>query len=281
MSTDHLAGDLPTASWRLVDTGTHEGATNMAIDEAIMLAVSEGRVPPTVRFYGWDPPCVSIGYAQSMRGEIDLDACRCYGYTWVRRPTGGRAVLHIDELTYSVIAPQREPRVTGDIVTSYRRLSRGLVAGLRCLGCDVVQAGEQSYVTRNEQSSACFDVPSHYEVTVRGRKLVGSAQARRKGVVLQHGALPLTGDVARLADVLALPEDERRVLRAKLGERAISLESALDHVISMSEASAAMAEGFAKALNLALVPGDLSPYELAKATHLQQHYAGDEWTFSR
>ena len=80
------------AVWRLLKTGAHGGATNMAIDEAILTAVSEGRSPPTIRFYAWEPPCVSIGYAQSMRDGVDLDACRGYGYTWVRRPTGGRAV---------------------------------------------------------------------------------------------------------------------------------------------------------------------------------------------
>ena len=101
---------LPRSTWRLVSMRAHDGATNMAIDEAIMIAVAEGRSPPTVRFYGWTPPCVSIGYAQSMRETVDLDACRAHGYTWVRRPTGGRAVLHVDELTYSITAPQGEPR---------------------------------------------------------------------------------------------------------------------------------------------------------------------------
>ncbi len=204
---------LPPATWRLINTGVSDGAANMAVDEAIMRSVAEGMSLPTLRFYGWEPPCVSVGYSQSVRKEVDLDRCRERGYTWVRRPTGGLAILHIDELTYSVVAPRGEARVAGDIITSYRRLSLGLVEGLRTLHGGVVQADLMEADGGLEKSAACFDVPSHYEVTAYGRKLVGSAQVRRNGVVLQHGALPLEGDVARLVDVLALPEPDRVTLR--------------------------------------------------------------------
>lgn len=251
----------------------------MAVDEAIMLGVAEGQSPPTLRFYGWQPPCVSIGYAQSMREEIDLEACRGRGYTWVRRPTGGRAVLHIDELTYSIAALQTEPRLQGDIITSYRRLSLGLVAGLHLLGCDAIQADERRQVQGD--SAACFDVPSHYEVTAMGRKLVGSAQVRRRGVVLQHGALPLIGDVARLADVLALPGTEQSALRAKLFQRAIALEEAAGRSVSFDEAATALSAGFAQALNVRLEPGVLSQGEYERAAQLCAKYRGDEWTFQR
>jgi len=274
--------DLPRSTWRLLNTGFHDGAINMAIDEAIMLAVAEKRSPPTLRFYGWEPPCVSVGYAQSLQSEIDLDACLRKGYTWVRRPTGGRAVLHIDELTYSVTASQAEPRMAGDILTSYRRLSLGLVVGLCELGCDVVQAGQQPSAKEDDESAACFDVPSHYEVTaLGGRKLVGSAQVRRWGVVLQHGALPLRGDVSRLADVLALLESDRERLRRKLRSRAIALDEALDRDAALDEVAAALAEGFAQALNLELVPMALSTYERGQVDRLQARYAGDEWTFNK
>ena len=272
---------MSEATWRLLNTGLNDGATNMAVDEAILLAVAEGRSPPTLRFYGWQPPCVSIGYAQSLRDEVDLDACRGHGYTWVRRPTGGRAVLHIDELTYSVTAAQEDPRVAGDIVTSYRRLSLGLVAGLRLLGCGAVQAGRQPRGERDvaeARSAACFDVPSHHEVMALGRKLVGSAQVRRKGVVLQHGALPLMGDVSRLVDVLALDEPSRASLRAKLRWRAIALDEALGGPVSFDQVAAALQEGFARALNLVLEPGELSADEQADVVRLRAKYEGDDWT---
>lgn len=266
---------FPRTTWRLLDTGHAEGAMNMAIDEAILLAVAGNRSPPTLRFYGWCPPCVSVGRAQSLEREIDLAACQRLGYTWVRRPTGGRAILHIDELTYSVAVPQSEERVAGDIVTSYRRLSLGLVAGLRLVGCDIAQAGLRPDARQADKSAACFDVPSHYEVTAKNRKLVGSAQVRRKGVVLQHGALPLSGDVSRVVDVLALPQVERTELRAKLQSRAITLEEALGHGVGRSEVVSAMSEGFGLALNLEWRPGQLSAEEWATAALLQAKYAGE------
>jgi lipoate-protein ligase A len=274
-------GNLPPATWRLINTGVSDGATNMAIDEAIMQSVAKDRSPPTLRFYGWAPPCVSVGYSQSIRKEVDLDRCRDRGYTWVRRPTGGRAILHIDELTYSVVAPLGEGRVVGDIITSYKRLSMGLVEGLRALHGSVVQADRMEAGSGLEKSAACFDVPSHYEVTAYGRKLVGSAQVRRNGVVLQHGALPLEGDVSRLVDVLALPEPDRVALRGKLLERAIALDEVVGRVVPFDEAIEALIGGFGRALNLDFTPGGLSRFEREVAEGLMSRYTGDEWTHVR
>ncbi len=273
--------NLSPVTWRLINTGVSDGAANMAIDEAIMRSVAEGRSPPTLRFYGWAPPCVSVGYSQSVRKEIDLDRCRERGYTLVRRPTGGRAILHIDELTYSVVAPQGEARVAGDIITSYRRLSLGLVEGLRTLHGGVVQADRMDSDGGLEKSAACFDVPSHYEVTAYGRKLVGSAQVRRNGVVLQHGALPLEGDVSRLVDVLALQEPDRVALRGKLLERAIALDEVVGRVVPFDEAAEALAQGFRSALNLEFTLGKLSSFEREAAEGLMSRYTGDEWTHVR
>jgi lipoate-protein ligase A len=251
----------------------------MATDEAIMLAVAAGKVPPTLRFYGWSPPCVSIGYAQSLGQEVDLDACRRYGYSWVRRPTGGRAVLHIDELTYSVIAPLDEPRVRGDILTSYRRLSRGLVTGLRLLGCGAEQANP-SPTRVPAASAACFDVPSPYEILASGRKLVGSAQARRRRVILQHGAIPLRGDVARIADVLVVPEKTREALRDELRHKAIALDCALGRTVTFSECTQALCHGFAQALHLTLQRGELVPDEQVAMELLSEKHRKREWLFS-
>jgi lipoate-protein ligase A len=265
----------------LLNTGLNDGATNMAIDEAILMAVAAGLSPPTLRFYGWAPPCVSVGYAQPLRTEIDLEACRRLGYTWVRRPTGGRAILHIDELTYSVVAPLQEPRVAGDILTSYRRLSEGLIAGLGLLGCDAVQAAGDANGPARELSAACFDVPSPYEVIAQGRKLIGSAQARRRRTVLQHGTLPLQGDVARLCRVVALPQPARGAMRDTLHRRAITLSEALGKNVSLSEAADALARGFAQALNLTLVLDRLSDDEQAALVPLRDKHRQDQWLFGR
>jgi lipoate-protein ligase A len=271
----------PRATWRLLSTGASDGATNMAVDEAVLEAVAAGQSPPTLRFYVWQPPCLSVGYAQAIRDEVDLDACRARGIDVVRRPTGGRAILHTDELTYSVLVPQDDPRVSGGIVESYRRLCQGLLAGLRILGLDVVQAGRK-LPGADSLSAACFDAPSDYEITVGGRKLVGSAQARRRVVVLQHGALPLVGDVTRIVDLLHLPDDEREAFRTALLARATTLEAALGRPLPFDEAAHALARGFAQALNLDLVYGELSPGEQARARMLRaEKYAAEGWTFQR
>jgi lipoate-protein ligase A len=264
----------------LLITGWQDGPANMAIDEAILLGVASGRSPPTLRFYGWQPPCVSVGYAQSLRAEIDLDACRRLGYSWVRRPTGGRAILHVDELTYSVVAPLKEPRVEGDILTSYRRLSAGLIAGLSLLGCEARQAPH--LVQRPaEPSVVCFDVPSPYEILARERKLVGSAQARRRRVVLQHGTLPLKGDVTRICQVLALTERERKAQQAVLRQRAITLGDALGRDVGFAEVTQALATGFSLALNLTLIEDSLSEDERAAMALLRDKHMRDTWLYGR
>jgi lipoate-protein ligase A len=136
---------------------------------------------------------------------VDETACAHLGYTWVRRPTGGRAILHTDELTYSVVVPADEPRVAGGVVDAYRRLSVGLLSGLHALGVDAYQA-DAVLAPDSPQGAVCFDTPSKYEITAGGKKLIGSAQVRRQGMVLQHGTLPLTGDLGRIFNCLRVAE---------------------------------------------------------------------------
>ncbi len=243
----------------------------MAVDEAILHALADGKGSPTLRFYQWQPPCLSLGYNQPC-SDVDIAACARLGYTWVRRPTGGRAILHCDELTYSVIAPEHEPRVRGGISESYRRLSQGLLAGLRILGADVFQPQEEK-VLNPQQGVACFDTPSNYEIIVGGKKLIGSAQVRRRGQVLQHGALPLYGDLDRIFACLRIETRCR-----SLHDRAITLEQALGRVVSFEEVAQALVQGFSQALNLTLVESTLSEYELHLAEQLYRtRYTTDEW----
>jgi lipoate-protein ligase A len=277
--------EYPLATWRLLNTGFADGATNMAIDEAILTVVAEGRSPPTLRFFAWEPPCLSIGYSQAA-GEVDIARCQQAGVDFVRRPTGGRAILHTDELTYSIVAPQDEPRVVGGVLESYRRLSAGLVRGLRLLGMDVVQA-EAGHGTATltgqdaDVSAACFDAPSAYEVTAGGRKLVGSAQVRRRDAVLQHGSLPLQGDITRVCHYLVVPSEERREkLRRELRARAISLELVLRRVVPCAQVIEALVRGFSEALSLHLEPGELSEHELALVWQLREEkYTAEAWNF--
>ncbi len=254
----------------------------MAIDEAILTAVAEGEAPPTLRFFAWHPPCLSIGYNQSMRAKVDMTRCRQMGVDVVRRPTGGRAILHTDELTYSIVAPQGEPRVAGGVVESYRRLSTGLVRGLRLLGVNVTQA-EAGHGQAADISAACFDAPSAYEVTAGGKKLVGSAQVRRRGAVLQHGSLPLQGDITRIFDYLVVPSEERRQeLRRELQARATSLELVLGRVVPFAQAVEALVRGFSEELNLHLEPGELSPHELTLVQQFRREkYTAEAWNFRK
>lgn len=262
--------EYPRARWRLiVDAQPRTGASNMAIDEAIMEAVAEERVPPTLRFYQWEPACLSLGKRQPLDG-VDLRRSSQDGVEVVRRPTGGWAILHTDELTYSVGALDGDPRTTGPILDAYRRLSAGLVEGLRRLGAPARMNPVNPYGVHNA-SAACFEVPSAYEIVIGERKLIGSAQTRPRGRMLQHGSLPLRGDIARVADYLWFESDEERArLRAHLAERATTLAAALGRAVTFEEAAEALADGFAAALNLELEVGSLTAAELSAAARGQE-----------
>jgi len=263
--------DYVTATWRLFCSEPADGPANMAIDEAILRAVAAEKVPPTLRLYAWEPPCLSLGRGQP-QSDVDIQALQAAGYGLVRRPTGGRGILHIDELTYSVVAPESEPRVAGGIVESYRRLSTGIVRGLELLGVRDIVA-DQRVRNRNAHGPVCFEVPADYEITAGGRKLVGSAQMRSKGVVLQHGAVPLYGDISRICLYLTSHPDRDRV-RA----RATTISGALGREVSWDEVAEAIQAGFADALALRFEPGELLPIEREWVSELQaEKYGTGEW----
>ncbi len=265
-------GRYTAATWRLIRSPAADGATNMAVDEAILRAVAAGDVPPTLRLYAWEPPCLSLGRGQPVE-DVDRAAVAAAGYNLVRRPTGGRAILHIDELTYSVVAPEREERVAGGVVESYRRLSQGLMRGLALLGVTDVVADER-VESRGAEGPVCFEVPSDYEITVGERKLVGSAQMRARGGVLQHGAVPLTGDIARICRLLSGHPDPEEV-RA----RATTVERALGRSVSWEEAAETLIEGFAGALELRFDVSRLTEAEQVAARALRaEKYGAEAWT---
>lgn len=277
MASSQVSAYLPV-TWRLVVHGEADGATNMAVDQAILESVIEGRSRPTLRFYGWSPPCLSLGRSQP-ESDVDLAACQADGVDVVRRPTGGKAILHTDELTYSVALLQTDPRVAGGVVEGYRRLSQGLLAGLRGLRVPAVQALEPHVPAKDEPSAVCFETPSSYEIVFEGRKLVGSAQWRARGGVLQHGTLPLHGDLARILRYLALTDQEREAQRVRLCSRAGTLAQAAGRSIPFDLAAQVLSEGFAQELALHLVPGELTPHEQQLAATIRDHtYASPGWT---
>lgn len=270
--------EWPRTTWRLIVHGPAPGPWNMAVDEAIARTAATGRVPPTLRFYMWEPPCISLGRHQSLR-EIDEARARAAGVDVVRRPTGGRAILHTDELTYSVAGPTTEPRLQGAVLDCYLRLSEAITEGLERLGVHVYKAEAGARAGANV-SAACFEVPSAYEIlTLDGRKVVGSAQVRKRDWMLQHGAIPLWGDVTRLVEFLALSEEERQRLQEHLARRATSVSAALGREVTFEEVAHALAAGFSATLNLDLAPGDLTEEEKSLARELERDvYANPEWT---
>lgn len=277
---------LPTATWRLlIDSEPRSGAANMALDQAIALACAAGESPPTLRFYQWQPPAVSLGRHQAL-AEIDTTAVADRGYDLVRRTTGGRAILHIDELTYSVAAPATEPRVAGGVMDAYLRLSNALVAGLQQIGVAADKAGGDVRV-RPDVSAACFEAPSAYEIIVQGRKLMGSAQSRRAKYVLQHGSLPLRGDITRLIEVLRLDGEEQQLLRRQLAAHACTLATALGVAddapsVQFEAVVQALVQGFATTLNLTFQRRGPTPQEVQSAARLiREQYADIGWTESR
>jgi lipoate-protein ligase A len=239
--------------------------------------VVEGVSPPTLRFYAWSPPCLSLGRSQAL-ADVDLAACKAAGIDTVRRPTGGRSILHIDELTYSVALLQTDPRSEGGVVEGYRRLSEGLVAGLRQLGVPAVQA--VGVGRSNEgQTAICFETPADYEITVAGRKLVGSAQWRARGGVLQHGTLPLCGDLSRIVSYLALSDAEREIQRHRILLQATTLEEAIGRILTFDKVAQDLAAGFAHALNLTLVLNGVTVRERRMASELRDRlYSAPDWT---
>ena len=280
---DHPFPEFPPGDWRLVVDPPRRGAWNMAVDEAILEAAGRGDVSPTLRLYAWEPACLSLGYAQPY-GEADLDSLNENGWEMVRRPTGGRAILHVDELTYSVAGPQEEARLSGSVLESYRLLSSALLRALELLGIPAVALPKKDQDPDENPNAGinpvCFDIPSHYEITVHGKKLIGSAQARRKNGVLQHGSLPLHGDLRRITQALVYPGPiERKLAGERLLQRAVTAESVLGAAPSWSTAAQAFITAFEERLNVKLQPGNLSPAELERAGELVlEKYAHPAWT---
>ncbi|HSQ26411.1 MAG TPA: biotin/lipoate A/B protein ligase family protein [Anaerolineales bacterium] len=274
-------------SWRLVITTPAKGAWNMALDEAILEAAGRGDVPPTLRLYAWEPACLSLGYAQPFT-DVDLDSLQSNGWDLVRRPTGGRAILHVDELTYSVSGPPSEARLAGSVLESYRVISQALLQALHFLDIpaeakekpDSVPTSNQVKGGVPEFNPVCFEVPSNYEITVVGKKLIGSAQARRKEGVLQHGSLPLFGDLARVTQALVF---ENHIVREKaklrLYDRAATVEGVLGHAPSWLDAAVAFIRAFENCLNLDLKPDEITRAELIRAEHLvKEKFDNHQWT---
>jgi lipoate---protein ligase len=251
---------------RLIDHGGEglPGALNMGVDEALLRLVAELSSPPTLRLYSWSPPCVTVGYFQSLEDEVDLEACRAAGVDAVRRLTGGGAVFHETEVTYSIVIPRGHELAPDEIVESYRRICAGLVAGLGLLGIDA------GFAPIND-------------IVAGGKKLSGNAQTRRGGAVLQHGTVLLALDVERMFSLLKVPAEK---LKGRLAEdvkaRVTSLGELLGREVGFAEAAAALKRGFASAWGAELEESPLTEAEEAEARRLaDERFSRPEWNARR
>ncbi len=252
--------------WRLLVSPAAPGARNMAVDQAVAEHVQAEQAPPTLRFYTWRPRTLSIGYAQPI-ASIDRSRAAQVGVDIVRRPTGGQAILHHDELTYAVALPRGHPLAADGVLESYGVIGRGLIAGLGVLGL-APHAGPWDPASESESTSVCFVSPSRHEIAVDGHKLIGSAQTRRHRGILQHGSIVLAHD-SEIFSLMGVPEPPS----APRGLRAL-----LPTVPPTGALVQAFAAGFAQALELTLKPGLLSAEEQGRADELlEDRYQTDAW----
>lgn len=250
---------------RFLDTGARTGAQNMALDEALVHTVQAGG-KPVLRLYSWAPPAVSLGYAQDAEGELDLIACRTAGVNVVRRPTGGRAVLHWDELTYSAVFPIEDVPFAARIEDLYETVGACLVAGIRRLGIDVELERGQARPPRARSGTAalpCFSSIARSEVKWQGRKLVGSAQRRFRGAVLQHGSILLGSAHERLVDWLRIEPEQKDMWRQRLRADSTCLRECIDRPIDRTELIESLVAGFSEVMHCELVRDEIEPREWA------------------
>lgn len=255
-------------NWRLLKLETHDAYTNMAIDEAILTARTRNLAPNTIRFYRWNPSAVSIGKFQNIENEVQLDKCKKYGVDVVRRITGGGAVYHDTEgeITYSVVANKKDLKAE-NINAVYAKFYGGIAEALKILGINA---------DFNEGNAKTCP-----NLTVNSKKISGSAQSHKKGVVLQHGTLLIDVDLEEMFTFLRVPWAKTCIEVINVAKNKItSTKKELGKTVSVEEVNNALSEGFKKALNIQLLEDELTPYENEIASKLyKEKYTTDEWNF--
>lgn len=260
--------------WRLLDCGRADAYTNMARDEALLLVQAQDKdAHPTLRFYCWKPAAISLGYAQKIEEAVDLSACKKAGIDIVRRNTGGRAVFHNYELTYSLVVKADNPLFSSNIRESYATIGRGLLAGLQKLGINA-QLSKRNFAGINK-SSLCYLAPSWYEIVVGGKKLVGSAQRRVKGIILQHGSIPLRVEDS-FFDFWQLSPNQRNQLKTQWKQKTVSLYDLIGQR-SVTQIKQALIEGFEQTLPIKLTHDKFTKKENTIAAQLLTKYKSAGW----
>jgi lipoyltransferase/lipoate-protein ligase len=254
-----------TETWRLIDMRIEDAPTQMAIDEAIAInRLPEGN-PNTVRLYRWKPSAVSIGYFQSLEKEVNLDECSRLGVDIIRRITGGGAVFHDynGEITYSLVAPETDPKMPRDILASYQVICGAIIHGLKRLGVDA-------------------EFKPVNDIAAGGKKISGNAQTRRHGVVLQHGTVLVDSDIPTMFRVLRVSDAKisDKMIKA-VEERVTNVRRYLGRKVSFTEARDALVYGFEDIFDVHLEPGRLTAGEERTVGELKAKYMSAEWVHQR
>lgn len=250
--------------WRLLITEANSAAKNMAIDRAVLVSHSKGMVEPTVRFYTWNPPAISIGYFQGLNEEVDLEMCKKHRVDYVRRITGGGAVFHEKELTYSIVISEDHPEIPKNIMDSYGRICGAVIKGLRNLSI------EGRYVPIND-------------IVVDSKKISGNAQTRKMNTVLQHGTVLTDVDVDKMFSILKVPDEkikDKLILDVK--QRVTSVKHILGGEPDFKDMVEAMKNGFEKEFDIELIHGKLTDEETDLAKEFESEIFGlNEWNHKR
>lgn len=264
--------------FRCIDTKVNDAYFNMAVDECLLESVSQGLSSPVLRFYGWNPPGLSLGYFQKVNSSVNVNFCKENNVSIVRRLTGGRTVLHSDEITYSIIIPESHELASGSITSSYKNISVGILEGLKKAG---VPAEISLGSSKESRSSACFEATSKYEIVINGKKIVGSAQTRKKGCLLQHGSIVISLDLEFFSKMLCLNESQRSLFLNGFREKASDIQTQTGVKYERGVLIDGLKYGFENFTNIELVDDELSQSEMDRINILYDKYKSDEWTYLR
>lgn len=266
-------------AWRVLDFQRYNAFENMAIDEAIFRETIKNNKPPTIRFYGWQPAAISIGYFQDIEKEVNVEKCCAAGVDIVRRLSGGRAVFHSDEVTYSVAACNTEKLFPPDISGTYKIISNCIAHGLADLGIESSLAENGRTLSDVDFQACCFSVPSRNELLVSGRKVCGSAQMRTHGGFLQHGSLLIRFDPVKTAAFLLPLRTDLQLQKLKDSVAAINEEIA--RPADEKEICASLKNGFTAVLGREINEGALTAAEEELVNKLIQKYSDSRWNLDR
>jgi lipoyl(octanoyl) transferase len=252
--------------WRLIKDGSGDGRLNMAIDRALLTASDRGQAPATLRLYGWDSPTLSIGYSQNKLMDIDSRQCERRNIAIVRRFTGGRALLHQHELTYSLVASIPHPGFPGNLAGDFFAVTKAVIRSLEKAGVikpEMVGKDKRNQGRGQKRSPACFSTSNNWEISVKGKKLAGSAQRRLNRAFLQHGSILLDKDPELAHSLLRYSSDsaKEQELR-KLTSNMLTLNDILPVNLEWEKLAQYFEDGFQETFPGSWKPDSLSSLEM-------------------